>query len=132
MGPIHWHLKVNWHVPESLEKQIPVPKSLHKHLCWWLQEENVLAVQPLHPPQHARQVFTDTSNVGWGAHLGDFTAKGLWLIPESKLHINFLELKAVLLDIKCFKHLCRNQTVLIVTDNTIIVACGAVHSSDIS
>ena len=29
MRPIQWHLKNNWRVPESLEKVIPVPKSLH-------------------------------------------------------------------------------------------------------
>ena len=29
MRPIQWHLKYNWRVPESLEKVIPVPKSLH-------------------------------------------------------------------------------------------------------
>ena len=32
MRPIQWHLKNNWRVPESLEKVIPVPKSLHPHL----------------------------------------------------------------------------------------------------
>ena len=51
----------------------------------------------LHPVQHAHQILTNTSNEGWGACLGDFTARGLLSIPESKLHINFLELKAVLL-----------------------------------
>ena len=29
MRPIQWHLKNNWGVPESLEKVIPVPRSLH-------------------------------------------------------------------------------------------------------
>ena len=29
MRPIQWHLKNNWRVPESLEKVIPVPNSLH-------------------------------------------------------------------------------------------------------
>ena len=29
MRPIQWHLKNNWRIPESLEKVIPVPKSLH-------------------------------------------------------------------------------------------------------
>ena len=43
-------------------------------------------------------------------------------MPESKLHINFLELKAVLLALKCFKHLCRDKTVLIASDNTTVVA----------
>ena len=40
--PIQWHLKNNWRVPESIEKGISIPKSLHPHLKRWLQEENVL------------------------------------------------------------------------------------------
>ena len=31
MRPIQWHLKNNWRVPESLEKIIPLPRSLHPH-----------------------------------------------------------------------------------------------------
>ena len=120
MRPKQWHLKTNWHVPDSLEKRIPVPRLLHKHLGWWLQEDNVLVYQPLHSLQYMQQIFTDTSNVGWGAHVGDFTARGLWSVPESKLYINFLELKVVLA-LKSFEHLCRNQTVLIATDNTTVV-----------
>ena len=117
MRPIQWHLKANWHVPESLEKSIPIAKSLHKHLEWWLQEDNVLVGQPLHPLQHAPRIFTKASDVGWDAYLRDFTAKDLWFVPESKLHINFLVLKAILFALKCFEHHCRNQTVLIATDN---------------
>ena len=36
MRPIQWHLKNNWRVPEALGKVIPVPRSLHPHLEWWL------------------------------------------------------------------------------------------------
>ena len=38
MRPIQWHLKNNWKVPESLEKVIPLPRSLHPHLQWWLKK----------------------------------------------------------------------------------------------
>ena len=38
MRPIQWHLKRHWHVPEVLEKVIPIPQSLHLHLDWWLDE----------------------------------------------------------------------------------------------
>ena len=89
MRPIQWHLKRHWHVPEILEKVIPVPVSLHPHLDWWLKEENVLRGQFLHPLQHALQVFTDASNEGWGTHLGDSTARGAWSEQEQRLHINF-------------------------------------------
>ena len=94
MRTIQWHLKNNWRVPESLEKVIPIPRSLHRHLQWWLQEDNVLTGQPLHPIKHALEIFTDASKEGWGAHLNKRTARGIWSLPESKLHINYLELKA--------------------------------------
>ena len=57
-----------------------------------------------------------------GAHLDDHTARGTWSLPESKLHINHLELKAVFLALKKFRTLVCNKTVLIATDNTTVVA----------
>ena len=122
MRPIQWHLKNNWRVPESLEKVISVPKSLHPHLRWWLEESNVLLGQPLHPLKHALQIFTDASKEGWGAHLDEHTARGQWSLPESKLNINHLELKAVFLALKEFQTLVFNKTVLVATDNTTVVA----------
>ena len=114
--------KKHWHAPESLEKVIPIPPSLHVHLRWWLDPAKVLSGQPLHPLQHALQLFTDASNEGWGAHLGDYMAKGVWLESEGALHINLLELKAVLLALKRFERLCCNQIVLVCTDNTTVVS----------
>ena len=122
MRPLQWLLKNNWRVPESLEKIIPLPRTLHPHLQWWLDEDNVLQGQPLHPVRHTLQIFTDASKEGWGAHLNEFTARGSWSVPESKLHINYLELKAVLLALKEFQSLCTNNIVLVATDNTTIVA----------
>ena len=122
MRPIQWHLKNNWRVPESLEKVIPAPRSLHPHLRWWLEKSNVLPGQPLHPLKHALQIFTDASKEGWGAQLNERTARGTWSIPESKLHINHLELKAVFLALKEFQDLCSNNIVLVATDNTTVVA----------
>ena len=101
---------------------IPGPRSLHPHLRWWLEESNVLTGQPLHPLKHALQIFTDASKKRWGAHLDKHTARGTWSLPETKLHINHLELKAVFLALKQFQTLCCNKTVLIATDNTIVVA----------
>ena len=122
MRPIQWHLKNNWRVPESLEKVIPVRRALHPHLRWWLEESNVLPGQPLHPLKHALQIFTDASKEGWSAHLNERTARRTWSLPESKLHINHLELKAVFLALKEFQDLCSNNIVLVATDNTTVVA----------
>ena len=122
MRPIQWHLKNNWRIPESLEKIIDLPRSLHPHLQWWLEEGNVLQGQPLHPEKHALQIFTDASKEGWGAHLNEHTARGSWSVPESQLHINYLELKAVFLALKEFQELCIGKMVLVATDNTTVVA----------
>ena len=67
MRPIQWHLKNNWRVPESLEKIIPLPRTLHPHLQWWLNEDNVLQSQPLHPVKHALQIFTEASKEEGGS-----------------------------------------------------------------
>ena len=122
MRPPQWHLKKNWRTTESLEKVIPIPRSLHPHLHWWLEETNVLQGQPLHPIKHALQIFTDASKQGWGAHLNEHTARGSWSLPESKLHINYLELKAVFLALKEFQDLCSGKIVLLATDNTTVVS----------
>ena len=101
---------------------IPIPRSLHPHLQWWLKGDNVLTGQQLHPIKHALQIFTDASIEGWGAHLDEHTARGAWSLPGRKLHINYLELKAVFLALKEFQDPCLNKTVLVATDNTIVVS----------
>ena len=82
----------------------------------------MLLGQPLHHLKHALQIFTDASKEGWGAHLDEHTARGTWSLPESKLHINHLELKAVFLALNEFRTLVCNKTVLIATGNTTVVA----------
>ena len=123
MRPIQWYLKNNWRIPKSLVQVIPIPRSLHPHLQWWLQEDNVLTGQPLHPIKHALQIFTGASKEGRGAHLNERTARGTWSLPESKLHINYLELKAVFLALKEFQGLCTDKIVLMATDKTPVVSC---------
>ena len=88
----------------ALEATLACPRSFGEgHSCssvtpspldWWLDKSNVLQGQPLRPLQHTVQLFTDASNEGWGAHLGDSTAIGIWSLPESHLHINFLGVKS--------------------------------------
>ena len=96
--------------------QVPAPP-----FTMVLKEDDVLTGQPLHPIKHALQIFTDTSIEGWGAHLNEHTARGTWSLPGSKLHINYLELKAVFLPLE-FQDLCSNKIVLVATDNTTVVS----------
>ena len=87
-----------------------------------MDPDNVLSGQPLHPLEHSVQIFTDASKEGWGAHIEGHMTKGVWSIPETKLHINLLELKAVLLALRQFQAWVTGKIVLIATDNTTVVA----------
>ena len=69
-----------------------------------------------------------------GARLDQSSTKGLWSDREKRLHINILELKAVSLAVQSFKDQCQNQTVLVATDNSTVVAYinkqGGTHSAE--
>ena len=47
------------------------------------------------PNKTCSAIFTDASKEGWGACINERTARGTWSLPGSKLHIYYLELKAV-------------------------------------
>ena len=54
-----------------------------------------------------------------GGALNERTARGTWSPPESKLHINHLELKAIFLALKEFQDLCSNNIVLVATQQSL-------------
>ena len=69
-----------------------------------------------------------------GCSLEQATTKGLWSDREKRLRINVLELKVVSLALQRFKDQCQNQTVLVATDNSTVVAYinkeGGTHSAE--
>ena len=91
-----------------------------------------MAGVPFLKPTHTREIFTDASLFGWGAHLGGDTISGTWSAREALQHINWLELEAVLRALVHFQAALLNQSVLIATDNTTVVsyinAQGGTHS----
>ena len=122
MRPFQFHLKEHWRYPQSLDNLLPWTEAIVAHLDWWQNPSNVMKGADLHPKDHSIQLFTDASNKGWGAHLDQNSTKGLWSEQEKRLHINVLELKAVSLALRDFKDQCQNQTVLVATDNSTVVA----------
>ena len=134
MRPFQFHLKEHWRYPQSLDNLLPWTEAIVAHLDWWQNPSNVMKGSDLHPKDHSIQLFTDASNEGWGAHLDQKSTKGLWSDREKRLHINVLELKAVSLALRDFKDQCQNQTVLVATDNSTVVAYinkqGGTHSAE--
>ena len=62
---------------------------------------------------------TDASLIGWGAYQNpDSFTQGRWSPTEARLHINYLELKAVFLGIKALFPSSPPISLLILCDNT--------------
>ena len=67
-------------------------------------------------------LYTDSSTWGWGAHLQELTASGIWSQDQSQLHINVLELQTIWLGLKAFSQRMENAKVALMSDNTSAVA----------
>jgi hypothetical protein len=68
------------------------------------------------------QMFSDASLEGWGGHLENWEGHGEWSDDERFLHSNALELLAVIKMVEHFKEALAGETVLLLTDNTSVVA----------
>ena len=77
-------------------------------------------------------IFTEASTQGWGAHLGDSQISGTWTHTDRKLHINCLELKAVIHALQHWAQVLQGHQVMIATDNSTVVSYinkqGGTHS----
>ena len=75
---------------------------------------------------------TDASLLGWGASKRQTSVGGRWSADEQQHHINYLELKAVLLGLQSLCSMLSNCHIKVLTDNTTAVAyirnMGGTHS----
>ncbi|CAC5396445.1 unnamed protein product [Mytilus coruscus] len=70
---------------------------------------------------HATMTTDALTSVGWGGHLGTQIAQGTLNLSEKKLHINCLEMEAVIRTIKHFLSQLKGKNVLIRCDNSTVV-----------
>ncbi|XP_071161103.1 uncharacterized protein [Mytilus edulis] len=76
----------------------------------------------LSPQVPSLTLFTDASYLSCGAYLKGLTISGVWNQDILEEHINVLEMKAVLLALNHFQLSLKNQSVILATDNTTVVA----------
>ena len=78
------------------------------------------------------QLLTDAWTEGWGAHLDLQQVAGQWTPEQRHLHINILELLAVRVTLQHFQQRVASRSVVIMTDNFMVVAQihnqGGTHS----
>ena len=98
------------------------PVVLANLLRHWLDPLFLTSGNPIRPFQADYTIFTDASSQGWGAHMGDSKVSGFWTRIDRKLHINCLELKAVIRALQHWAPLLQGHQVMIATDNSTVVS----------
>ena len=97
--------------------KITLNQESKENLNWWIsqvQRWNLATIETRAPDM---QLETDASKQGWGANLNGKIAQGPWTKEESCLHINILEMKAILHGLQALVKK-QNTTILVKTDNT--------------
>ena len=101
----------------NFDRPLHLTADMKLDLSWWLDNMD----------RHHRlifrsgtdiDIFTDASNLGWGGHLGGQSTGGTWSLEEKELHINILELKAILFSMQAFAHVLEGRHIRVFCDNT--------------
>ena len=108
----------------SMTDSFPVSwdAAIRRDLDWWLDTRNLEAGQPLQLASPDLCLYTDASEVGWGASLLQDSTSGLWNDYEKLLHINVLELRAIRLGLCHFVEIVQGAVVAVFSDNTTALA----------
>ena len=101
---------------------IPLSPSAEEDFQWWKSAHNVLRGAPVTPTEPDTQLFTDASNIGWGAHWNAFTVSDVWTTTEITLHINVLKLEAIHRAMLYWLRKLMCLTVLVASENSTVVS----------
>ena len=102
-------------------------------LNWWSTCSSCLSPASLHSFEYSISLYTDSSNLGWGATLSNgMSTSGLWSEEIANNHINFLELKCIHLAFLALLPHLKNRSVRLLSDNIVSVfyinKIGGTHS----
>ena len=121
-----WSLQLQLNVAGThLVDEDPVSwdNSCLSDLQWWSDVSHLQAGLPLAAPQPSLFLFTDASDSGWGASLGDAHLSSSWSLPVcSNFLINRRELLAVLFAVRGFLPSLLGRHVALYADNTTVLA----------
>uniref|UniRef100_A0A0A9WIU8 Enzymatic polyprotein n=1 Tax=Lygus hesperus TaxID=30085 RepID=A0A0A9WIU8_LYGHE len=116
----------------NYEARISIPDCILSDLKWW--SKNVWFLSDVLRREFFSLSFdSDSSLTGWGAVSGEEEISGCWPTEDRQLHINVLELKAIMLALQHFAKKLKHVNVLVRSDNKTAIACvnrqGTVRSS---
>lgn len=86
---------------QSYDAKMKINPSLLEDFSWWKIIINYVN-NPIRTHRFYLEIFSDSSLSRWGAFCNGETAHGYWSQDECKNHINYLELLAAFMPLKCF------------------------------
>lgn len=108
---------MQYHRPRS--SYVQLGRQAVKELKWWtvllhhVLRHHAATGRPLWPGGTTKLLDTDASGTGWGAVLNaSAEARGCHGVDRNRLHINCLELGAVTLALRSFRHLIPLGTII--------------------
>ena len=106
----------------SYDYIVSVPPSAATDLRWWVDTE-FLNPRSLVPFSPSITLYSDASLLGWGGWTSDgLESFGSWSTEERDLHINVLEMMAVLFLFRCFFASSHDCSIAVRSDNCTVVA----------
>ena len=136
-GPLHFR-EIDMDKTEALklakgyfEKTMCLSEKACLDLKWWINSADLLH-KPISCTLPEITLFTDASNIGWGAVLDACRIGGQWTPLEANNHINYLETLAVFHALRAFHSSLSGKHVCVRIDNMTAVAdigkMGTSHS----
>ena len=124
-------LRRHWdHVDQSI--LVEWSQEVRQDLDWWLDRARLERGVSLEQVSPQLELWSDASDVGWGAHLDEVVTSGLWAPEEVESSINVRELLAIERALLWFAPQLVGSSVAIFADNSTVIAYlrnqGGTHS----
>lgn len=108
------------HMHGDFDQFMCITEDMKSDLSWWLHNVT-LQSRVIYRAAADIHLFTDASSTGWGGQLLHMTAGGSWSLEEKLLHINALEIKAILFALQAFTPELGGKHIKVFCDNTTAV-----------
>lgn len=101
----------------NFNSYMKITEGMKTDLQWWIDNISTQDRKIFRPGTDI-DIYTDASTTGWGGHVNRQSISGSWSIAEKLLHINALELKAILLVLQGFTPVLTGKHIKVYCDNT--------------
>ena len=121
MRSLQLRLRSNWNFRDDYLR-IPWDPLCQEDLLWWSWAIQQRQGVDLSLPVPDLSFYSDASDVGWGAIMGEQQVSGVWTPRQKQMSINLREMMAVQNGLLGFSQFLRGKTIALFCDNVTTVA----------